>query len=166
LRECDLRWGKTPAGQAEHEPEEELMDRNDSNPGMVERQMDDSPMEGASSSDRELSRDGMGGMDRQSGEQGGSPERESMEATSGSADRDSLTGRESDSIGLTNTNSNDAQMRVSAQEGGYGYDRPADLTVNRDTMESSSRDTDQGTDRVRNVSGTDQPGGTNTARDW
>ncbi len=46
------------------------MDRNDSNPGMVERQMDETPMEGRSvESDRsgtERERDGMGGMDRDS----------------------------------------------------------------------------------------------------
>lgn len=193
------------------------MDRNDSNPGMVERQMDESPMEGASSSDRELSRDGMGGMDRESlqgdsveregmqggeagreGMQGESVERDSMhgsgsdrESMSGtssnrddsmqgsgsprdgsmsgsSSDGDSLTGRESDRLGVTNTNSNDAEMRVSSREGGYGYDRPADLTVSSDRVEGSSRGTDQGTDRVRNISGTDQgsSGGTTTARDW
>ena len=32
------------------------MDRNDSNPGMIERQLDESPMEGRSSSDTELDR--------------------------------------------------------------------------------------------------------------
>ncbi|HET7231336.1 MAG TPA: hypothetical protein VFJ16_15105 [Longimicrobium sp.] len=172
------------------------MDRNDDgNPGMVERQMDETPMEGASSSDRELSRDGLGGMDRErlqdggsverEGMQGGSPERESLQGSEGmdrepmsgssqgrdsmdlgSSDGDSLTGRESDRLGVTNTNANDAEMRVSSREGGYGYDRPADLTVNSD-MEASSRDTDQGTDRVRNLSDGAEGGSSNTpARDW
>jgi len=167
------------------------MDRNDSNPGMVERQLDETPMEGRSmESDRsgsERERDGMGGMDRDSlqrdssvereGMQGGSVERDSM---SGSGSQDggemrggspgqSMTGHESERLGESNTNSNPTEMATSAREGGYGYDRPADLTVARDTMESSSRDTDQGTDRAPRVSdtdGTDQPRGTTTARDW
>ena len=33
------------------------MDRNDSNPGMIERDLDESPMEGRSSSDTELDRE-------------------------------------------------------------------------------------------------------------
>lgn len=148
------------------------MDRNDSNPGMVERQMDESPMEGASSSDRELSRDGLGGMDRESlqggsvereGMQGGSVERDDMQSSGSSSDRDSVTGSESDRLGVSNTNSNDTEMRASSREGGYGYDRPADLTVSSDGMEGSSRGTDQGTDRVRDLS---NGGDTTTARDW
>lgn len=184
------------------------MDRNDSNPGMVERQMDESPMEGASSSDRELSRDGLGGMDRESlqgdsaeregmqsessergGMQGGSVERDSLHGSDrdslegnssdrgdrmegsgssrdrsmsdGSSDRDSLSGSESDRLG--NTDSNDTGMRAENREGGYGYDRPADLTVGSDRLEGSSRDSDQGTDRV---SDDRDAGGNNPARDW
>jgi len=141
------------------------MDRNDSNPGMVERQMDETPMEGASGSDREMNREGIPG-NSSSGMQGSGTSSD-QQMSGESHGNDSLTGRESDRLGVTNTSSNDAEMRVSAQEGGYGYDRPTDLTVNRDTMESSSRDTDQGTDRVRNISGTDQnTGGTTPARDW
>lgn len=168
------------------------MDRNDSNPGMVEQQLDETPMEGRSvESDRPGSeRDGMGGMDRDSlqretsvereGMQGGSVERESMsgsgsqgsdEVRGSSSDHQSLTGHESERLGESNTSSNPAEMTTSAREGGYGYDRPADLPIARDTMESSSRDTDQGTDRVPRVSdtdNTDQPRGTGTttARDW
>jgi hypothetical protein len=157
------------------------MDRNDSNPGMVERQMDETPMEGRSvESDRagnERERDGMDGMDRDSlqrdlsvegeGMQGGSIDRDSMSGSSSPSQ--SLTGHESERLGESNTSSNPAEMTTSAREGGYGYDRPADLTVARDTMESSSRDTDQGTDRaprVSDASDTDQPRGTTTARDW
>lgn len=167
------------------------MDRNDSNPGMVERQMDETPMEGRSvEGDRagtERERDGMGGMDRDSvqrgssgereGMQGGSTQRDSMSGSGsqgggemrGSSPGQSLTGHESERLGESNTNSNPAEMTVSAREGGYGYDRPADLTVTRDTMEGSSRDTDQGTDRAPRVGqsgSSDQPRGTTTARDW
>jgi hypothetical protein len=179
------------------------MDRNDSNPGMVERQLDQSPMEGASQSDRELSRDGIhrdssvereglqdGSVDRDSMHGGSGVERESMgdrssspreresssdesgmsgSSSSGrgspdrSSSRDSISGRETDSFGVANTNSNDAEMRLSSREGGYGYDRPADVTVDRDTMESSSRDTTQGTEREREIDrGSNNP----PARDW
>ena len=142
------------------------MDRNDdSNPGMVERQLDETPMEGQSANDGE----GMGGMERES-LQGGSVEREGMQGgeadrdpmqDGGGMDRDSLTGRESEQLGAENTNANDAQMRTSALEGGPGYDRPTDIGVTRDTLEGSSGGTDQGTNRSP-----DQPRGTTTARDW
>ncbi|HYH80855.1 MAG TPA: hypothetical protein VEX86_13730, partial [Longimicrobium sp.] len=158
------------------------MDRNDSNPGMVERQMDETPMEGRSV---ESETGGMSGADRDSLQRDGSVEREGMQGSEG-MERDSmsaggsresemqgsssrgeeLTGRESERLGESNTSSNPAQMSASAREGGYGYDRPADLTVGRDTMEGSSRDTDQGTDRAPRVSdtdATDQPRGTTTA---
>jgi len=164
------------------------MDRNDSNPGMVERQLDDSPMEGASSSDRELSRDGMGEMDRDSsGGMQGSPSQRDGGMSGSSSGGDSLqgsgsasepmTGRESERLGVANTNANDAEMSLSSREGGYGYDRPADLTVNSD-MEATSRDTDQGTDRVRHLDSGAEPGresdrstgnsgsSNTTARDW
>ena len=59
------------------------MDRNnhESNPGMIERQLDESPMEGRSSSDMELDRDHLQRTDRpveREGMQGGSVERDSM----------------------------------------------------------------------------------------
>ena len=58
------------------------MDRmNESNPGMIERQLDESPMEGRSSSDTELDRDHLQRPDRpveREGMQGGSVERDSM----------------------------------------------------------------------------------------
>ena len=107
------------------------MDRN-SNPGKVERQMDESPMEGRSGSDTEIDR----------GMRGGELERDGM---GGHDDR--MSG--SDRLGVENPSSDDGEMRASGREGGYGYDRPADLTVSRDDMRSSSRDTDQGTSRER-----------------
>jgi len=59
------------------------MDRNqdESNPGMVERQLDESPMEGRSSSDTELDRDHLQHSDRpveREGMQGDGMERDSM----------------------------------------------------------------------------------------
>jgi hypothetical protein len=174
------------------------MDRNDSNPGMVERQLDETPMRGdsgdrqgmsGSGSERdsmrgsEMDRDGMGGMDGQRhsrmgsddmegsgrGMQGGSMEgtphsgRESMQGSSGmQGDMETP----SDRLGVGNTNANDAEMRSSGREGGYGYDRPTDVEVTRDTMEGSSRDTDQGTDREQPIDGSDRGTGTTTARDW
>lgn len=174
------------------------MDRNDSNPGMVERQLDQSPLEGASQSDRELSRDGIHRDDsvEREGMQDGSVDRDGMHGSSGgeresigdrsssgssrddsgmsgssspdrgsperSSSRDSISGHETDRFGVANTNSNDAEMRLSSREGGYGYDRPADLTVDRDTMESSSRDTSQGTEREREIDRGSNP----PARDW
>jgi len=56
------------------------MDRNDSNPGMIERQLDESPMEGRSSSDTELDRDHLQrdrSLERE-GMQGDGLERDSM----------------------------------------------------------------------------------------
>ncbi|HEU4560058.1 MAG TPA: hypothetical protein VFS20_19565 [Longimicrobium sp.] len=140
------------------------MDRNDDmNPGMVERQLDEMPMEGHSASDRES----MPGMEEREGLQGdGSVEREGMQ-DGGGTERESLTGRESEQLGAENMNSNDAEMRTSGREGGYGYDRPTDMTVTRDTMEGSSRTADQGTDRAPDIDRSpDQPRGTTTARDW
>ena len=151
------------------------MDRNDSNPGMVERQLDETPMEGRPverdrpGSERERERDGMGGMDRDSLQRDTSVEREGLQG--GSVVRESMSGSGSRDDGEMQASPSDGQETTSAREGGYGYDRPADLPVARDTMESSSRDTDQGTDRVPRVSdtgNTDQPRGTGTttARDW
>jgi hypothetical protein len=78
------------------------MDRNESNPGLVEQQLDESPMEGRSSSDTELDRDLR---------QGGRPvEREGMQGE-GTA-RESMEGEPADE-----------------RQGGYGYDRPADGTT-------------------------------------
>lgn len=196
------------------------MDRNDSNPGMVEREMDETPMRGESSeregmsgsprerdhlqrdgsveregmqgggSERdsmrgsELDRDGMGGMEGQRHSRMGSDDMEAsssrgtqagaMEGLSQS-DRESMQGSSgvqgdmetpSDRLGVGNTNANDTEMRSSGREGGYGYDRPTDVEVTRDTMEGSSRDTDQGTDREQPIDGSDRGTGTSTARDW
>ena len=151
------------------------MDRNDDmNAGMVERQLDEMPMEGHSASDRES----MPGLEREGLQGGGSVEREGMQGESGGMERDAMqddggterespTGRESEQLGAENMNSNDAEMRTSSREGGYGYDRPTDMTVTRDTMEGSSRTTNQGTDRAADTNRSpDQPRGATTARDW
>lgn len=142
------------------------MDRNnDSNPGIVERQLDETPMEGRPDSE------GIGGMERESiqngsvereGMQGGEADRDAMQ-DGGGTERDSLTGRESEQLGATNTGANDTQMRVSGREGGPGFDRPADISVTRDTLEGSSGSTDRADDVTRSP---DQPRGTTTARDW
>jgi hypothetical protein len=144
------------------------MDRNDdSNPGMVERQLDETPMEGRSDSE------GIGGMERQSlqdgsvereGMQGGEADRDAMH-DSGGTERESLTGRESEQLGAENTNTNDNELRMSALEGGRGHDRPTELSVTRDTLEGSSGQ--QGTHRADDLTRSpDQPRGTTTARDW
>lgn len=71
------------------------MDRNhhESNPGMIERQMDESPMEGRSSSDTELDRDHLQHSDRpveREGMQGEGLEREGMQGEG--TERDSMRG--------------------------------------------------------------------------
>ncbi len=153
------------------------MQQNENNPGIVERQLDETPVEGMSASDREImEREGMqGGPVEREGMQDGSVEREGMQGGSverdamqdGGMDRDSLTGRESEQLGAENMNANATEMRTSALEGGQGYDRPTDLTVTRDTMEGSSRSTDEGMDRGNDMTRSpDQPRGTTTARDW
>ena len=98
------------------------MDRsqNESNPGMVERQLDESPMEGRSSSDMELDRDQMQRSDRpveREGMQGDGMERDSMRGES--IERESMHGEgmERDSM----------RGEESERQGGYGADRPADL---------------------------------------
>ena len=88
------------------------MDRNDSNPGMVEQQLDESPMEGRSSSDTELDRD-LQRSDRpveREGMQGEGTGRDSMRGDG--MERESLEGGPREE-----------------REGGYGYDRPADGTT-------------------------------------
>jgi hypothetical protein len=164
---------------ADTQREEDWMDQNESNPGMVERQLDETPMEGQTGSNRGMEREGLqgGGSVEREGMQDGSVEREGMQGgemdrdamqDGGGMDRDSLTGRDSEQLGAENMNANDTEMRMSALEGGHGYDRPTDMTVTRDTMEGSSRTTDQGTDRADDnmTRSPDQPRGTTTARDW
>lgn len=177
------------------------MDRNDSNPGMVEQQMDETPMEGRSTeregmggSDRdhlqrdgqveregmqgegaerdsrqgnELERDGMRGMERESRERGGQVEREGMQGGATERDGGAMEGMsQSDrEIMQGRPASDQGGMSGNPREGGYGYDRPADVEVSRDDMQASSRDTDQGTGRERGISG-DQPRGTTPERDW
>lgn len=97
------------------------MDRmNDSNPGMVERQMDESPMEGRSSSDTELDRDHMQRSDRpveREGMQGEGMEREGMQGE----------GKERDSMRGESVERESMQGESRERQGGYGDDRPADL---------------------------------------
>jgi len=102
------------------------MDRNDSNPGMVERQMDETPMEG-------------GGMDRDAMQGGGgSVEREGMEG--GGQRADNMEGM----MPATNADggTNNQMMRADQREGGYGYDRPVDTTPTRD-MDPQERSADR-----------------------
>ena len=98
------------------------MDRsqNESNPGMIERQLDESPMEGRSSSDTELDRDHLQHSDRpveREGMQGDGMERDSMRGES--MERESMHGEgmERDSM----------RGEESERQGGYGADRAADL---------------------------------------
>jgi len=67
------------------------MDRNESNPGMIERQLDESPMEGRSSSDTELDRDlQRDRLPEREGMQGDGMERDSMRGDG--MERDSMRG--------------------------------------------------------------------------
>jgi pentapeptide MXKDX repeat protein len=105
------------------------MDRNDSNPGMIERQLDESPMEGRSSSDTEL--------DRETPQRGHSTEREGMQGDG--MERDSMHGEGMEREGMRGDGAEresmhgDGMERESMEgepreerEGGYGMDRPAD----------------------------------------
>jgi len=98
------------------------MDRNDSNPGMIERQLDESPMEGRSSSDTELDRDHLqrGRSTEREGMQGDGMEREGMRGDGAEHESMQGEGMERDSM--------EGQPREE-REGGYGYDRPADSTT-------------------------------------
>src|SRR5215213_3073458 len=133
------------------------MDRSD-NPGNVEREMDETPVEREGMSDRgtgtdrdsmqgggSVEREGMQGTpgtERENMGDGGSVEREGMQGTGGgsvereglqggSIDRDVMEGRGNDGM-MPATNADggtsDQMMRADQREGGYGYDRPLDLT--------------------------------------
>lgn len=115
------------------------MDRNDSNPGMVERQLDDAPMQG-----RESDREGMHGSPMERGVQsdhGLDVEREGLQ--DGGMDRDSMQGEGRDRDSMRG----DGMERESMQGEG----------VERERMEGSER---------RGGYGDDTPSGTTTARDW
>lgn len=146
------------------------MDRNEDqesvNPGMVERQLDETPVE------REDMAGSSGGVERENlSDGGGSTERENMSDGGGSVERESASGggdveRDSMSAGGDATGAvNDAQMRASGREGGYGYDRPVDLTPTRDTLERPARG-----DTGEQTRGTDTTRGrgdfNNMGRDW
>ncbi len=137
------------------------MDRNDSNPGMVERQMDETPMEGS-------------GTERESMQGGGSVEREGMEG--GGQHADNMEGM----MPATNADggTNNQMMRADQREGGYGYDRPVDTTPARDMdpqERSADRDGMHGAGREGSGEGTGErtvgdqgreTTGEGVARDW
>ena len=77
------------------------MDRNESNPGMIERQLDESPMEGRSSSDTELDRDPL--------QRGRSTEREGMQGEG--LERDSMRGDGLEREGMDRESGRDAPER-------------------------------------------------------
>ena len=122
------------------------MDRSD-NPGNVEREMDEAPVErenmGGGGMDRDamqgggsVEREGVqrtGGTERESTGGGGSVEREGMQGSS--IDRDVMEGRGNDGM-MPATSADggisDQMMRADQREGGMGYDRPVDTTPARD----------------------------------
>lgn len=139
------------------------------NPGMVERRLDETPVEREDMAgspggvEREGMSDGGDPVERESASGGGDVERDSMGARGGTEDGIDQPGMmpASDATGAVN----DAQMRVSGREGGYGYDRPVDLTPTRDTLERPARgDTGEqgrGTDTTRGRGDLN-----NMGRDW
>ena len=181
------------------------MDRNE-NPGMVEREMDETPVEREGTSERGMGTDrdsmhgagrsveredmGGGGMERENVHEG-EVEREGMQG--GEVERDAMQGSEREGMmpaTHADGGTSDTMMRASQREGGYGHDRPADLTPARDMqlgnmerMESSPRRDDssgmmEGSSRQggridresREDLGTDRTRGTgdlnNMGRDW
>ena len=117
------------------------------NPGVVERQLDETPVEREDMA-------GSPGVERENmSGGGGSVERENAPGGGGDVERDSMSGVD------------DARMRASGREGGYGYDRPVDLTPTRDTLERPARgdtgDQARGTDSTRGRGDLN-----NMGRDW
>lgn len=132
------------------------MDRSD-NPGNVERELDETPVENLGDRGTGMDRDAMqgggsveregmqgtpaterentggGGSVEREGMQGGGVEREGMQG--GSIDRDVMEGRGNDgTMPATGADggTSDTMMRASQREGGAGYDRPVDTTPARD----------------------------------
>jgi hypothetical protein len=155
---------------------EDTMDRNqnESNPGLVEQRLDETPVE----------REGMqgAGLERE-GLQGGSTERESMHGAGREVERENLQGEGLEREGMQggeverdDLSGAEGGDRLDDQEnrtGGYGYDRPADLERSSDGMLGAEREGldreegMQGRESERNgngSSGTDQ--GPGTGRDW
>ena len=108
------------------------MDRNDSNPGMVERQLDDAPMQG-----RESEREGVQGSPREQGTQsdrglgvereglqGEGLEREGMQGEE--RDRDSLRGDGVDREPMQGEGAERESMEGSERRGGFGDERPSE----------------------------------------
>jgi hypothetical protein len=124
------------------------MDRSD-NPGNVERELDETPVERENMSDRgtgmdrdamqgggSVEREGMqgtGGTERENASGGGSVEREGMQGSS--IDRDVMEGRGNGGMMPATSadgGTSDQMMRADQREGGVGYDRPVDTTPARD----------------------------------
>ena len=159
------------------------MDRND-NPGMVERELDETPVERQAVPEREggVERESMqgGGVERES-MQGGGVERESVSDTGG-MEREGLQGGEVERDNLMAGEHGDTRQGMQAMDGGsepshtagdqerqqdrtggYGYDRPADIQRGSDRGESTSRGM-EGTGRAEGNDRQVEPG--TMSRDW
>jgi hypothetical protein len=149
------------------------MDR-DVNPGIVERDLDEIPVERESldegaSTDRDALQGGGRPVERQGAPEGGDVDREAQRADEGGTERENLGGgqveRDSLQAGTPRVDTH------SDRTGGYGYDRPAPITTGRDMDASSGRagGEDRGA-RDEPALGTDRTRGTgdvnNMARDW
>ena len=150
------------------------MDRNE-NPGMVEREMDETPVEREGTSERGMGtdRDSMHGAGRsveREDMQGGGMERENVHegaverdgVQGGEVERDAMQGSEHEGM-MPATNADggtsDTMMRADQREDGYGYDRPADMTPTRDMqhedvgrMEGSPRRDDDSSEMMEGSS--------------
>jgi pentapeptide MXKDX repeat protein len=100
------------------------MDRNDSNPGMIERQLDDAPMQGSPVEREEMERGAY--PDRDHLQRGGSVEREGLQGEG--MERDSMRGDGMEREGMQGEGMERESLEggsPSEREGGYGMDRPA-----------------------------------------
>jgi hypothetical protein len=160
------------------------MDRNDDqesvNPGVVERELDETPMEGARGG-VERQRSGSGGTERQglTGadratdrdhlQGGGEVERESVSGSEAPVEREGAGGGEveRDSLQASSNASSatsDTMMRASGREGGYGYDRTVDLTPTPDMRAGAPRDNARAERDERREDASPRTGNLN--RDW
>src|SRR5688572_14093408 len=124
-------------GGAGHLATEDTMDRNlnESNPGMVEQRLDETPVEREDMQGAGLEREGL---------QDGSTERESMHGAGREVERENLQGEGLEREGMQGGEVERDDMSGSGAEGGdrlddqenrtggYGYDRPADLERSSD----------------------------------
>ena len=114
------------------------MDRNDSNPGMVERQLDDAPMQADGSEREELHGSPMErgvqsdhGLDvEREGLQDGSIDRDSLQGEG--RDRDSLRGDGLERESMQGEGMERERMEGSERRDGYGDDTPSGTTPQRD----------------------------------